>query len=118
MVKAVTNELNLDVQHYKPNIVYNRISSAKNALVGPKEYMTDFSIQQEDMRSNRPMIGHIYEAYAKRCFKNGAMDFDDLLFKFYELLKFSPKYYINTSTSSNTSLSMNTRIPIRLSTKS
>src|SRR4030095_16061870 len=43
-----------------------------------------------DMRANRPMIGAIYEAYANRCFKNGAMDFDDLLFKMYELLKFFP----------------------------
>src|SRR3954465_9110167 len=42
VVKAVTNELNLDVQHYKPNAVYNRISSAKNALVGPKEYIADY----------------------------------------------------------------------------
>lgn len=91
VVKAVTNELNLDVQHYKPNTVYNRISAAKNALVGPAEYMTDYSIQQEDMRSNRPMIGNIYDAYSKRCFKNGAMDFDDLLFKFYELLKNFPE---------------------------
>lgn len=91
VVKAVTNELNLDVQHYKPNVVYNRISGAKNALVGPKEYMADYYIQQEDMRANRPMIGHIYEAYAKRCFKNGAMDFDDLLFKMYELLKHFPE---------------------------
>ena len=91
VVKAVTNELNLDVQHYKPNAVYNRISGAKNALVGPKEYMADYYIQQEDMRANRPMIGHIYDAYAKRCFKNGAMDFDDLLFKMYELLKHFPE---------------------------
>ncbi|MBB1283332.1 UvrD-helicase domain-containing protein [Flavisolibacter sp. BT320] len=91
VVKAVTNELNLDVQHYKPNAVYNRISAAKNALVGPKEYMTDYYLQQEDMRANRPMIGHIYDAYAKRCFKNGAMDFDDLLFKMYELLKHFPE---------------------------
>lgn len=91
VVKAVTNELNLDVQHYKPNVVYNRISGAKNALVGPKEYMADYYIQQEDKRSNRPMIGQIYDAYTKRCFKNGAMDFDDLLFKFYELLKTFPE---------------------------
>jgi DNA helicase-2/ATP-dependent DNA helicase PcrA len=91
VVKAVTGELNLDVQHYKPNTVYNRISSAKNSLVGPKEYMADYYLQQEDTRSNRPMIGHIYEAYAKRCFKNGAMDFDDLLFKMYELLKTFPE---------------------------
>ena len=91
VVKAVTNELNLDVQHYKPNAVYNRISSAKNALVGPREYLADYHLQQEDMRANRPMIGHIYDAYAKRCFKNGAMDFDDLLFKMYELLKQFPE---------------------------
>lgn len=90
VVKAVTSELNLDVQHYKPNAVYNRISSAKNALVGPVEYANDYYIQQEDMRANRPMIAQIYDAYSKRCFKNGAMDFDDLLFKFYELLKSFP----------------------------
>src|SRR5438270_8113306 len=91
VVKTVTQELNLDVQHYKPNVVYNRISAAKNALVGPGEYKNDYAIQQEDTRANRPMIGHIYEAYAKRCFKNGAMDFDDLLFKMYELLKNFPE---------------------------
>src|SRR5690606_27824292 len=49
-------------------------------------YKQDNSIQQEDARSNRPLMGDIYEAYAMRCFRNGAMDFDDLLFKMYELL--------------------------------
>src|SRR5437773_5661765 len=73
VVKTVVNELNLDDKHYKPSIVYNRISSAKNALVGPEEYQNDYAIQQEDMRSNRPAIASIYDAYVKRCFKNGAM---------------------------------------------
>jgi len=91
VVKTVINEMDLDDKHYKPNIVYNRISSAKNALVGPAEYRNDYAIQQEDMRANRPAIGQIYEAYVKRCFKNGAMDFDDLLLKFYELLKNVPE---------------------------
>jgi len=91
VVKAVVNELNLDDKHYKPGTVYNRISSAKNALVGPAEYANDYYIQQEDMRSNRPAIAQIYDAYAKRCFKNGAMDFDDLLIKMYELLKNFPE---------------------------
>src|SRR5690349_770782 len=91
VVKTVINEMNLDDKHYKPNTVYNRISSAKNALVGPAEYATDYYIQQEDMRANRPAIAQIYDAYAKRCFKNGAMDFDDLLLKFYELLKNHPE---------------------------
>src|SRR6201996_64888 len=91
VLKTVINELNLDDKHYKPNVVYNRISSAKNALVGPAEYANDYAIQQEDMRSNRPAIAQIYDAYAKRCFKNGAMDFDDLLLKMYELLKNFPE---------------------------
>src|ERR1700733_380524 len=91
VVKTVTNELELDDKHYKPNVVYNRISAAKNALVGPAEYKNDYAIQQEDMRSSRPAIGNIYEDYAKRCFKNGAMDFDDLLFNMYRLLREHPE---------------------------
>ena len=91
VVKTVINELSLDDKQYKPSTVYNRISSAKNALVNPVEYANDYSIQQEDMRSNRPAIAKIYAAYVTRCFKNGAMDFDDLLLKFYELLKNVPE---------------------------
>lgn len=91
VLKTVINELHLDDKHYKPNIVGNRISSAKNALVGPAEYATDYAIQQEDARANRPAIAQVYAAYAKRCFKNGAMDFDDLLLKMYELLNNFPE---------------------------
>jgi DNA helicase-2/ATP-dependent DNA helicase PcrA len=91
VVKTVINEMNLDDKHYKPATVYNRISSAKNGLVGPAEYANDYAIQQEDLRGNRPAIAQIYDAYVKRCFKNGAMDFDDLLLKFYELLKHFPE---------------------------
>ena len=91
VVKTVVNEMGLDDKHYKPNIVYNRISAAKNALITPEEYINDYGLQQEDMRSNRPLTGQIYDAYCKRCFKNGAMDFDDLLLKFYLLLKTHPE---------------------------
>ena len=90
VIKTVMNELEIDVSNYKPNTVYNRISSAKNSLIGPSEYVNDSTIQQEDARANRPMIGQIYVAYANRCFKNGAMDFDDLLYKMYILLKNHP----------------------------
>jgi DNA helicase-2/ATP-dependent DNA helicase PcrA len=86
VLKTVIHELNLDDKHYKPNTVYNRISSAKNALVNANDYANDYGLQQEDMRANRPAIAQIYKAYVARCFKNGAMDFDDLLLKFYELL--------------------------------
>ncbi len=91
VVKTVINELSLDDKQYKPNVVYNRISAAKNALIGPAEYANDGMLQQEDARANRPMLAQIYDAYSKRCFKNGAMDFDDLLFKFYILLKNHPE---------------------------
>lgn len=87
VIKTVINELNLDDKYYKPNIVGNRISSAKNALLSPEEYALDYYIQQEDIRANRPAIAQVYAAYTARCFKNGAMDFDDLLLKMYELLK-------------------------------
>ena len=91
VIKTVVNEMNLDDKHYKASVVHGRISQAKNALVGPADYQNDYYIQQEDMRSNRPMIGQIYAAYAARCFKNGAMDYDDLLFKMYELLRDFPE---------------------------
>lgn len=90
VLKTVINELHLDDKIYKPSTVYNRISSAKNALVTAEEYATDYGLQQEDARANRPAIAQIYSAYAKRCFKNGAMDFDDLLLKFYMILKDHP----------------------------
>ena len=91
VLKTVINEANLDDKLYKPNVVYNRISSAKNSLVGPEEYANDYALQQEDMRSNRPAIAQIYTAYAARCMKNGAMDFDDLLVNMYKLLKNFPE---------------------------
>lgn len=91
VVKTVINELELDDKQYKPNTVYNRISSAKNALVNPVDYANDYYLQQEDIRANRPAMSKIYAAYVARCFKNGAMDFDDLLLKFYELLKNIPE---------------------------
>ena len=91
VIKAVVNDMGLDDKLYKPNIIHNRISSAKNALVGPAEYAMDTFLKQEDARSNRPAIADIYASYAARCFKNGAMDFDDLLFKMHELLQNFPE---------------------------
>lgn len=90
IIKSIVHDLNLDDKHYKPAYVYNRISAAKNSLVDPVTYKQDTTIQQEDARSNRPLMADIYDAYAKRCFKNGAMDFDDLLFKMYVLLTHFP----------------------------
>lgn len=91
VIKEIIKERNLDDKHYKPSYVYNRISSAKNDLKTWREYKEDYAIQQEDARSNRPHLGEIFEAYSKRCFKNGAMDFDDLLVNMYILLSNFPE---------------------------
>jgi DNA helicase II / ATP-dependent DNA helicase PcrA len=90
VIKSIVNEMQLDDKHYKAAYIYNRISAAKNSLIDPIMYKEDSLIQQEDARTTRPLIGDIYAAYAKRCFKNGAMDFDDLLFKMYILLTHFP----------------------------
>ncbi len=91
VIRDIVKEMNLDDKHYKAAYVYNRISAAKNSLIDPAIYKQDTQIQQEDARTTRPLIGDIYEAYAKRCFRNGAMDFDDLLFKMYILLTHFPE---------------------------
>ncbi len=90
IIKGIIQEMKLDDKHYKPAYVYNRISAAKNSLIDPAQYNGDSIIQQEDARSNRPLIGVIYDAYWKKCFRNGAMDFDDLLFKMHILLHHFP----------------------------
>jgi len=90
VIKGIVNEMNLDDKHYKPAYIYNRISAAKNSLIGFAAYKQDSQIQTEDARSNRPLLGDIYESYARRCFRNGAMDFDDLLFNMYILLTHFP----------------------------
>lgn len=91
VIKSIVQDMKLDDKHYKPAFVYSRISAAKNNLIDPVMYREDTHIQREDARSNRPLMADIYEAYARRCFKNGAMDFDDLLFKMYVLLTQFPE---------------------------
>lgn len=91
LIKSIVKSFDLDDKLYKPQFVYGRISSAKNSLVDPAAYLSDPAIQREDEQYKRPMIGKIYEKYAASCFKNGAMDFDDLLFKMFELLTRFPE---------------------------
>lgn len=91
VIKSILQELQLDDKLYKPNFVASRISAAKNNLIMPIDYLQDKYVQQEDARSNRPLIGQIYAQYVSKCYKNGAMDFDDLLIKMHELLTKFPE---------------------------
>ncbi|WP_090881187.1 ATP-dependent helicase [Pedobacter rhizosphaerae] len=90
VIRAILKEMQLDDKLYAANFVFNRISSAKNNLISWGEYQANDQIQSEDIQNKRPLLGQIYETYAKRCFRAGAMDFDDLLFKTNILLKEHP----------------------------
>ena len=87
LIKAIVKEMGLDDKVYKPNVVYNRISSAKNRLVSWQEYLRNPIYQADDASNMKPEMGRIYKAYAERCFKSDAMDFDDLLFNTNVLFK-------------------------------
>jgi DNA helicase-2/ATP-dependent DNA helicase PcrA len=90
VLRAILKEMNLDDKLYNPNFVHNRISAAKNNLVSWGEYQQNEQIQADDFSTGRGQLGKIYETYVNRCFRAGAMDFDDLLFKTNELLKLFP----------------------------
>jgi len=90
VLRAILKEMNLDDKLYNQNFVYNRISAAKNNLVSWQEYQQNEQIQADDFSSGRQHLGKIYEMYVGRCYRAGAMDFDDLLFKTNELLKLHP----------------------------
>lgn len=90
LLKDIVKELNLDDKIYKPSMIYGRISAAKNNLISPEAYAENTEIIAEDRQSQRPEIARIYKAYAVRCFKAGAMDFDDLLYQTNVLLRDFP----------------------------
>lgn len=85
LIKTIVKEMGLDEKLYKPNIVYNRISGAKNRLIDWQTYQDSKVYLEDDQNSLRPEIANIYQTYCQRCFKAGAMDFDDLLLKTNEL---------------------------------
>jgi ATP-dependent DNA helicase UvrD/PcrA len=91
LISSIIKEMQLDKDIYKPKQVFSRISSYKNSLVTVKAYFNDPELQEADAMSKKPRLGEIYQNYVDRCFKAGAMDFDDLLLKTNELLNRFPE---------------------------
>src|SRR5258708_35908574 len=87
LIRSIVKEMGLDETQYKANVIYNCISAAKNRLISWQEYLGDALLVADDTANLRPDIGKIYKNYALRCFKSGAMDFDDLLFSTDKLFK-------------------------------
>ncbi len=80
LVKTIIKELKLDDKIYRPGIVLNAISQAKNNLYSPEDYAADTDLTNSDSNSGRGRTHEIYRLYRDRCRIAGAMDFDDLLF--------------------------------------
>ena len=91
LVKSILKEMNLDDKVYRPNIVLSTISSAKSNLIGPEEYNGNQLLQQENRAKKTPDLGEIYRRYNERLHRADAMDFDDLLYHMYLLLRDFPE---------------------------
>tara|TARA_R110001583_G_scaffold9203_1_gene43506 strand:+ start:79820 stop:82081 length:2262 start_codon:yes stop_codon:yes gene_type:complete len=86
LLSSIIKEMGLDKDIYKYKQIQNRISSFKNSLITVKAYRNDSDLVEQDAMAKKPRTGDIYENYVDRCFKAGAMDFDDLLLRTNELL--------------------------------
>ena len=91
LIASIIKELNLDKDIYKYKQVRSRISSYKNSLITVRAYFQNPELKEADAMARRPRMGDIYKEYVERCFKAGAMDFDDLLLKTNELLTRFPE---------------------------
>ena len=91
LVGRIIKELNLDKDQYKYKSIFSRISSMKNNFITPLDYENDEEMLLSDKIANRSKFIQIYKQYVDRCFKAGAMDFDDLLLKTNELLSRYPE---------------------------
>ncbi|WP_293295147.1 UvrD-helicase domain-containing protein [Allomuricauda sp.] len=91
LIASIIKEMGLDKDIYKYKQVQNRISSYKNSLITVKAYFQNPELMEADAMAKRPRLGEIYQNYVDRCFKAGAMDFDDLLLRTNELLTRFPE---------------------------
>lgn len=91
LLNELIKEMGLDKTHYKVGALYGRISSAKSNLITPAMYEKDQDLREQDRMSRRPKLYEVYRRYVERCAIAGAMDFDDLLLKLYELFRKHPE---------------------------
>ena len=91
LINGIIKEKELDKDVYKYKQIQQRISSLKNNLITVRAYFNNPKLVENDAIRKQPRFGEIYQEYVERCFKAGAMDFDDLLLKTNELLNVYPE---------------------------
>jgi DNA helicase-2/ATP-dependent DNA helicase PcrA len=90
LIKTILKEMQIDDKLYKPNLVLSRISLSKNNLISSKSYANSAEYTESDKAAGRPKFAEIFKQYTSRCFKAGAMDFDDILVNTHYLLSQFP----------------------------
>ncbi len=82
VMRDVCKRLNIDTKIYKEQSILAAISSAKDELTGPDEFLAQ---HPDDYAMQR--IGQAYREYQAALRRNNALDFDDLIFKTVELFR-------------------------------
>ncbi|MFZ4634104.1 MAG: ATP-dependent helicase [Saprospiraceae bacterium] len=90
LLRSIIKEMQLDPNAYNASGIRSRISLSKSNLVSPAAYRQNEIMMEEDRAARRPYLIDIYEKYMERCRRAGAMDFDDLLYQLYRLLRDNP----------------------------
>lgn len=85
MVREIMTHLGIEQKQYPINMVRSKISTAKNAMIGPEEFIEKASSPQEQK------AGQVYLELERRLRAANAMDFDDLLVRTLDLLRTRPE---------------------------
>jgi DNA helicase II / ATP-dependent DNA helicase PcrA len=85
LVKQVLEELERDPKRFPARGIHERISSAKNQLIGPDEYRNRVDSFYDQT------VADAYELYQRRLFAANAVDFDDMLMLTVEVLERFPE---------------------------
>lgn len=86
LMRQVFKTLDIDTKQFKERSVLAAISSAKDKLIPPEEFLLNAG---GDFREKK--TGEIYKEYQKQLKKNNALDFDDLIVKTVELFQNNPQ---------------------------
>ena len=81
LVRRCMRELQMSDEAFPPRSILSRISNAKNELIGPAEY------EKHNLDFFGARVAEVYRLYQKRLREYDAMDFDDLIGKYVQLLE-------------------------------
>lgn len=86
VMKGICKRMSIDTKIYKERALLGAISSAKDNLIGVREYELDAA---NDF--NKTVYAKVYREYQETLQKNNALDFDDIIVKTVELFKNCPE---------------------------